>query len=87
MEEAGDKFSKRILPKPNNINQWEAKINCLEAGNLKLSQLLDPKVFMGNISQDVSSSLKTNQAGKKIITSSRTSGFVSELYIGKPFMS
>ena len=58
-------------------------INGLEAQNKKLSQLLDPEIFVHAIRQGVTSGLKIKQ-GNKSAASSGGYRYTSKPYLGKP---
>ena len=81
-EEAGEhRLSKNSRQWQNKINQQASHISSLEAQNRKLSQLLEPKFLVENITQTVASNLNI---GGNTKPKNPLSGHTSKPYLGKP---
>ena len=75
------KFSKNSQQKQNKIDQQASKIYSLEAQNQKLTQLLEPKFLVDNITKAVASNLNINAGNNP--QKSDTSGYTRKPYLGK----
>ena len=85
ISEVSPKLSKNSQQRQNHIDQQATKISSLEAQNLKLTQLLEPKFLVDTITEAVASNLNISGGNKpQKSEDNNTSGYTGKPYLGKP---
>ena len=79
------RLSKNSKERQNRIDQQASQISTLEAQNMKLTQLLDPKFLVNTITQAMASSLNISRGNKPQNNTNGMSGYTGKPYLEKPW--